>query len=267
MENTQNTHEINMVETQKNLEELFGRHQLIPTLRDEFSPLTDDPFQVDVLVQIYLHKQCDIPTMVGLFSPKWGSPQEVAMLLIECVEDDLLDFDMERERFVLKYEITKDIEDMLAKYQFPLPMVSKPREVRSNTKGSGYYNTAGGIVLNGSDVFNDEDLCLDHINRANSVKLQLNLDVITSEQGKYLQPTRKDTESWEDYRKRCKQAEVFYEHSTEVMESLYMLGNELWLTHKYDRRGRTYAVGYHVNSQGTEHNKAVLELANEEVIK
>lgn len=37
-------------------------------------------------------------------------------------------------------------------------------------------------------------------------------------------------------------------------------------SHKYDRRGRTYAVGYHVNSQGTDYNKSVLELSRKEII-
>lgn len=62
----------NMVETQLNLEELYNRNQLMDVLRDQFSPLTDDPFKLDCVVQIYLHKQADVPTMVGLFSPKWG---------------------------------------------------------------------------------------------------------------------------------------------------------------------------------------------------
>ena len=70
--------EKNMVETQKNLEELFSRNQLMDVLRDQFSPLTDDDFKLDVIVQIYLHKQADVPTMVGLFSPKWGEPKDVA---------------------------------------------------------------------------------------------------------------------------------------------------------------------------------------------
>ena len=37
----------NMVETQQNLEELFSRNQLMPTLRGQFEELTDDPFKVD----------------------------------------------------------------------------------------------------------------------------------------------------------------------------------------------------------------------------
>lgn len=255
-----------MIDTQKNLEELFSKNQLMDVLRDEFSPLTDDPFKIDVIVQIYLHKQADIPTMVGLFSPKWGEPDDVAQMLVECVEEDLLDFDMEAERFILKYGITTDVEDMLARYQFPLPMVVQPLKVTSNTMGSGYYDTRGSIVLNGSSVFKEEDMCLDHINRMNSVGLTLNTDVISSEEGHMINPKRKVGEGFDDFRKRKKQAEVFYNHSLEVMQSLLALGNEFWLTHKYDRRGRSYCVGYHVNSQGTDYNKAVLELSNQEVI-
>lgn len=255
-----------MIETQKNLEELFSKNQLLDVLRAEFAELTDDPFKLDVVVQAYLHKQADVPTMVGLFSPKWGTPQDVADMLIEVVEDDLIDFDMQTRRFIMKYEVTTDVEEMLARYQFPLPMVVEPLRVTNNRMGSGYYDTRGSIVLNASNVFDMEDVCLDHINRANSVPLTLNLDVVASEEGNMLVPKRKHGELFEDYRKRKKQAAVFYENSLDVMQSLTALGNIFWLTNKYDRRGRCYAMGYHVNTQGTDYNKAVLELANKELI-
>jgi hypothetical protein len=132
--------------------------------------------------------------------------------------------------------------------------------------GSGYFDKKGSIILNGSSVFKDEDVCLDHINRANSVALTLNMEVVGSEEGHMIVPKRKAGEPFEDYRKRKKQAETFYTTSLQVMQGLMALGNEFHLTHKYDRRGRTYAVGYHINSQGTDYNKAVLELAEKEVI-
>lgn len=255
-----------MITTQQNLEELYSKNQLLPVLREQFEPLSDDPFTIDVICQIYLHKQADLPTMVGLFSPKWGTPQEVADLLICCVEDDMIDFDMDTKRFTLVYGITEDVEEMLARYQFPLPMVVQPKKVTNNKMGSGYYDTSGRIILNGSDVFDEEDVCLDHINRANSVGLTLNLDVVASKEGFMIAPQRKIGENFEDFRKRKKQMEVFYNHSVEVMEGLSALGNEFWLTHKYDRRGRCYCVGYHINSQGTDYNKAVLDLSRKEKI-
>lgn len=255
-----------MIDTQQNLEELFHRNQLMDVLREQFAPLTEDPFKLDCVVQIYLHKQADVPTMVGLFSPKWGEPQDVAEMLKEAVEEDLMDFDMDTKKFSLKYEITQDVEDMLARYQFPLPMVVKPKKITNNHMGSGYFDKKGRIVLNGSDVFDEEDVCLDHINRANSVALTLNMNVIASAEGMMILPKRKSHEGFEDFRKRQKQAEVFYTTSAEVMQGIMTISDEFYLTHKYDRRGRTYAVGYHINSQGTDYNKAVLELAKKEVI-
>lgn len=255
-----------IVETQANLEEIFDKNQLIPVLRKQFKELTDDPFQLDVIVQAYLHKQADVPTMVGLFSPKWGTPQEVAQLLIETIEADLVDFDMVNRKFVTKFDITDDVKEALDMYQYPLPMIIPPRVLTNNTMGSGYIRQKGKVVLNGSSIFDDADLCLDHLNRCNSVKLKLDLDVVSSPEGKKLTPNKKLHESHEDYMKRVKQAHTFYDTSMDVMQALLTLGNEFWLTHKYDRRGRTYALGYHVNSQGTDYNKAVLQLAQERIL-
>jgi len=39
------------------------------------------------------------------------------------------------------------------------------------------------------------------------------------------------------------------------------------MTHRYDKRGRVYCMGYHVNYQGTPWNKAVIELADKEMIQ
>lgn len=265
MQNTAKTTP-NMIETQKNLEELYSKNQLLDVLRDQFSPLTENPFHLDVIVQIYLHKQADVPTMVGIFSPKWGEPQDVADLLKESVEENFLDFDMETKKFTLIYGISADVEDLLARYQFPLPMIVRPLKVVNNSMGSGYFNTKGRIVLNGSNIFDDQDVCLDHINRCNAVALSLNTNCIASAEGNMIIPKRKVGEGFEDFQKRQKQAKIFYDHSFKVMEGMLTLGNEFYLTHKYDRRGRTYAMGYHINSQGTDYNKAVLELANKEVI-
>ncbi len=257
----------NLVETQKNLEELTGRHELMPTLRAEFGHLTEDPMKLDVVCQMYLHKQANVETLVGLFSPKWGTPQEVASLLLECVEEDLIDYDMDLQKFIVTWGADPEVEKLLEMYQFPLPMVTEPKKLTNNNQGSGYLTERSNVVLNGSNIFKDEDVCLDHINRANKVPLKINLDVITTIQAKFIKPVRKNDEDWDEYRKRVKQAEKFHKVSMEVMQGLLVLGNKFYLTHKYDRRGRTYAVGYHVNTQGTDYNKAVLEFAKEEVIK
>lgn len=259
--------EVNLQETQRNLEELYSKNQLIPVLRDQFSEVSEDPFEIDVLVQIYLHKQADVPTMVGIFSPKWGEPDEVARMLLECCDKDLMDYDINTDKFSLCYEITKDVEEMLARYQYPLPMVVQPKKVTKIFGHCGYNYNKSSMVLNGSPVFDDEDICLDHINRLNAIPLTLNMEVVSSEQGLAIPPQRKQGEDFKKFKKRKKQYEVFYDTSVDVMEGLMSLTDTIYLTHKYDRRGRSYACGYHVNSQGTDYNKAVLELARKELIE
>jgi DNA-directed RNA polymerase len=50
------------------------------------------------------------------------------------------------------------------------------------------------------------------------------------------------------------------------MEHLAVADDRFYLTNKYDKRGRTYSQGYHVNPQGADWNKGVIELADKELI-
>lgn len=258
-------------ETQIDLETVYSKYQLMPVLREQFMDLVDDPksdwgkFLIDMMSQIYLHRQADPTTMVGVLSPKHGEPQEVADKLLTAAEQDFISYDPDRQRFSVEYDITDDIVALLDRYQYPLPMVTVPRLVQTNTD-TGYETIRNSVVLNGSKYFDDKDMCLDHLNRANSVALSLNFDVIKSPEGKFIIPKRKPGEDFEDHRKRMRQANTFYDTSIKVMEELNELSEELWLTHRYDRRGRCYSSGYHVNTQGTDYNKAVLELSHKEII-
>ena len=51
------------------------------------------------------------------------------------------------------------------------------------------------------------------------------------------------------------------------MSILVNAGNRFFLTHAYDKRGRTYAKGYHVNYQGNDWNKATICFAEGEIVK
>ncbi len=257
-------------EVQSDLETLYSKHQLLPVLREEFATIAEEypnpderPFICDMLAQICLHRQADPPTMVGILSPQYGEPQVVANRLLLMVEFDYLDYNQNTGNFMLKFDISEDVQALLDRYQYPLPMIVPPNEIEYNHQ-TGYHTIQGSVVLNGSKYFRYVDLCLDHLNRINKVPLALDFSVIRSNEGKYIKPTRKEGESYDDFRKRLKQASVFYGVSVEVMEGLAELSDVLYLTHKYDRRGRCYASGYHINTQGTDYNKSVLQLAHKE---
>lgn len=264
---TQTTHEV-----QSDLETLYSKHQLLPVLRAEFQEIAEkypleefQPFICDMLAQICLHRQANPPTMVGLLSPKYGTPQEVADTLLLMCEFDYIDYSEVTGNFLIKYDISEDIQIMLDRYQYPLPMIVEPNKIENNFS-TGYHTITGSVILNGSKYFANLDVCLDHLNRMNAVPLVLDFAVINSNEGRYIKPTRKDGETYEDYLRRLKQASVFYNVSVEVMEDIAKLSDVLYLTHKYDRRGRCYASGYHINTQGTDYNKAVLQLAHKEIL-
>lgn len=265
-------------ETQHDLETIFSKYQLMDVLREEFKSFlktnagmdknnsSDLNLYVDILVQIYLHKQADPETMVGVLSPKYGSPQEVADKLLIAVEIDLLDYNASTNRFILKYSISKDMEDMIDRYQYPLPMIIEPKTIKKNNE-TGYLTINNSIVLNGSPYFKNKDMCIDHLNRANKVPLELNFKVINSEQGKYQKPVRNLDEDYKKYNRRIKQAQTFFTISMEIMKAIAGLTDKIFITHRYDRRGRVYASGYHINTQGTDYHKAVISLHEKELIK
>ena len=262
-------------ETQADLEHLFNKFQLMKILRSEFETIVDlsvaehqiEPAMVtDSLCQMYLHRQADPETLVGILSPKYGTAQAVADKLLILVELDYFDFNEDLDRFTVKYDLSDDVKEMLDRFQFPLPMVVKPEKVTDNFT-TGYLTMKGLLILNGSEYFKDKDICLDHLNRANQVALEMNFDVVNSDQGKFVKPVRQTGEDFDEYRKRVKQAEQFYQTSIVVMEQIAQLSDEVYLTHRYDRRGRTYASGYHVNTQGDDYRKAVLTLANKETMR
>ena len=43
-------------------------------------------------------------------------------------------------------------------------------------------------------------------------------------------------------------------------------GNKFWLQNKVDKRGRIYTSGYHISPQGSSFKKAMINLANKEIV-
>ena len=100
---------------------------------------------------------------------------------------------------------------------------------------------------------------LDTLNIMNKVALRLDTDFLSTVEE---EPTFDlDTQDREDTWARFKQQSY---HFYNVMATQ---GNRFYLTHKVDKRGRIYAHGYHINTQGSAFKKAMLELADGELIK
>lgn len=280
-----NTGENPMIDLQIETEKLFHKNQLFPRIKAEFfnSELRkgydfrshmlkhgiNPDFGFDLLVQMVLHKRTTLPVLVGILRKHYkgeidGGCQRTTDELLKACEADLVDWNPGTRQFIIRYDITSDVQEELDRYQYPLPMVVEPREIKTN-EDTGYYTSRNSVILRQNH--HDEDVCLDHLNRMNQVKLRINAKVVMTIKNSWRNLDKpKPDEEREDYLKRVR---AFERYDRSVHDVLFHLGianeNEFWLTHKYDKRGRTYCQGYYVNYQGHSWNKAVVEFVNQEV--
>ena len=269
---------LNMEQVQIDMEKLFHKNQLHPRIKAEFTsadlPFRDvmvkhglDPqFGFDLLVQMVLHKRAGLPVLVGILRKHFkGDNQACADALLLACQIDLVDWNPTTEQFIVKYDITQDVQDDLDRYQFPLPMIVEPRELKTNND-TGYFTSRNSVILKNNH--HDKDVCLDHLNHMNRVKLTLNNEVASFIENSWRNLDKpKPGEDRKDFDKRKKAFEKYDRTARDVMAHLEIAGGEFYLTHKYDKRGRVYCQGYHINYQGNTWNKAVIEFANKEIVQ
>lgn len=139
------------------------------------------------------------------------------------------------------------------------PMVCPPDELTHNRQ-SGYLTHNDSVIL-GSSNHHENDVCLDALNIQNSVTLRLDTDFLSTveEEPTFEIDSVDKLRSWTNF--KC-QSYDFY-----LMIAKQSKENGIHLTHKYDKRGRMYSQGYHINTQATAFKKAALEFHKEELIE
>ena len=122
-----------------------------------------------------------------------------------------------------------------------------------------YHEDFGSRILGGKQNHHDGDICLDHINRVNSICYSLNKPFLSKyeEAPTYALDTREKREQWEHF------VRTSYRKYIEVAQK----GNRFYLNHNDDKRGRCYAEGYHINTQGSSFKKAMIMLADAEIVE
>jgi len=265
-----------LIKHQFELERVFSKNQLMPRLRSEFDTpevlefletnSLPSKFGIDLLAQMALRKRADLPTLIGLLRHHYnGDAQDTADALLHAAEIDLIDWSPELRIFIVRVTVSEDVHEELDRFQYPLPMVVEPAKVSNNLE-RGYLLNKGSILLR--DNHHDGDVCLDHINHMNSYCFKINNQVASMVKNSWRNlESPKEGESQQDYERRLRAFDKYDRTTKDVMEFLTKQGNEFYLTHRYDKRGRTYCQGYHVNYQAASYNKAVIQFAEGEVIE
>lgn len=259
------------------LEKLYSKNQLIPRIKSEFLNCEIDfkrmfkDFGVpeeagfSFLVQIALHRRCKLDVMVGLLRNAAGGSQQAVEVIYKMLDLRLATWDQLTETLIVAIPIGRELQHELDKFQFPLPMVVEPEEVKSN-KDTGYILNRGSIILKNNH--HNDDVVLEHINKQNSIPLTINMDTATMVSNDWANmESPKDGESKDEYERRLRAFDKYNRTMFEVMDTLIKEENKFYVTWKYDKRGRCYSQGYHINPQGTSYNKAVVEFAEKEVVE
>ena len=107
------------------------------------------------------------------------------------------------------------------------PMLVQPKKLH-HYKDCAYLSLRdSGVILN-NYMNNNAEYCLDNLNQFNKQVLKLNVD--------FLMRCHKDIPEDPNLAK-------FLKESWEIAADIINAGNEFFLTHKYDKRGRQYAQG------------------------
>jgi len=141
---------------------------------------------------------------------------------------------------------------------------NRPQLVESN-----WDEEQGRMLLGNRLNYHTDNICLDHINRMNSIPLSLNKEFLIkfpeepkeefedSSMTKDGNPGMTAGEKRELWRKYTEEGKLKYAQALTFSDRVY-------LNHKPDTRGRTYASGYYINTQGSSYKKASIELYHKE---
>lgn len=201
--------------------------------------------------------------MAGIlgWDDKKASITTIAEITAVLCDTDLYDL-TQANRFgswniISNITLSLQLQEYIANCAYLPPLVHKPRKLRHN-KDTPYLTIGQDSVILNKGHHND-DVCLDVLDSKNSVALCLDLEFLSTVEempNNELDTPEKQT-MWLNMKR---QSHEFY---------LLMAGqgNKFYLHHKYDKRGRIYANGYHISTQGAPYKKAMLEFANKEIVR
>lgn len=155
------------------------------------------------------------------------------------------------------------------------PLIVKPKTLTDN-RSSGYLTVKGeSLILGGSNNHHNDPIALDVLNLMNRYRLTLNewvLDNVVEEPTSDLNTVedahlltevelrRAVQQQHRNWNKHLEQSAYFYTH-------VRLNSNKMFITNKYDKRGRIYSCGYHISPQGASYKKAIVDLYDKSVVE
>jgi DNA-directed RNA polymerase len=116
------------------------------------------------------------------------------------------------------------------------------------------------ILGRGNDV--GQNINTSFLDKINAIPYSLDLEMVELLSDEVKAPDEPIT--WYEQKERDKAFNQLVQETNTTIDYLLENGNKFWFTWKYDKRGRSYSQGYHINPQGNSYRKAILNFAEEE---
>lgn len=154
-------------------------------------------------------------------------------------------------------QLSEELITDMGNTHFVPPMVHPPKELITNSD-SPYFTIRDKLIL-GKGNSHNSCISLDVLNKLNSVQLTLNTQFLSSVEEVPTKEweTPEQQENWDTFK-----AQSYELYS--LVASQY--GNKFYLTNSVDKRGRIYARGYHITTQGTSFKKSMVDFSNQEPV-
>lgn len=242
------------------LEKQYSKYELIPFLVQNAKELISNYLDLNqevsslIIAFMLMQKRMKPEELMGRVYARIKDINLITSELDKCIDKGLILYEETRDELITAYILSKEDEEKRLAYMYPLPMITKPMKVKSNTD-TGYITTKYSIICRnkaGSDDYN-----LDHINRVNSIPLKVNEYVLTHCKNQNKNPP-KTMQEINNFNK-------FSSMQKSIAES-YAKQGKFYLTHRYDKRGRIYPTGYWLNYQGNDFGKALVQFYNKEKV-
>lgn len=153
------------------------------------------------------------------------------------------------------YKLNDETIMAINKCKYLPPMLCIPKNWESNCYG-GYISAHSSVIL-GDGNHHIENQSLDVLNIIQKVAFELDTEVL-----KEPEVSSKELDTLDKERSHAQ----LVKESRQIYQDMLGHGNEFYFVHKYDKRGRMYSQGYHINLQSYQYKKALLNFKTKEVI-
>ncbi len=223
---------------------------------------------IQMFILITLNKYTNIQTIVGQMAGMLDTLQMIPaiktlseVLVVIADKTDLWNVitPSESDEGVImveaNYVFDEDILQYISNTKYLPPMLVRPKMIESNYDYD--YLTVQSSKILGAANHHSMPIALDVLNIMNGTKLKLDTFMLKFEEN----PNKplNTVEKVEQFNRMSKASREVYQH---IMDT----GNEFYLTYKYDKRGRMYSQGYHINIQSTDYKKSLVSLAQGELL-